>query len=164
MLVNLKHNFVMAGEVVVTDQPQTLRTTLGSCAAVIAWHPEKRVGGMSHYLLPRVHSELNRKPDDFYGELALQHLSIQLTRFAPLVSYQIWLSGGGSMIPANQGTLKNENDVAQQNIQVARQWAAMNGLSFTDENTGGSDCRTVSFCIEQGELAIASYNIQGTAS
>lgn len=163
MLVNLKHNFVMAGEVVVTDKPQTLRTTLGSCAAVIAWHQQKKIGGMCHYLLPWVKNQSNRKPDNFYGELALLRLASDLSRLAPLTSYKFWLSGGGSMMPITPGAPQKESDVAQQNIQVAQQWATMNGLVFTEQNVGGNDCRTVSFCVEQGQLSIANYDIQGRA-
>jgi len=29
------------------------RTVLGSCIAITLWHPQLRVGGMCHYMLPQ---------------------------------------------------------------------------------------------------------------
>lgn len=159
MLINLRHNFVMAGEVVVTDKAQTLRTTLGSCAAVIAWHPQKKVGGMGHYLLPKTQGHSLRKPDNFYGELALNNLKFKLVRFAPLRSYQFWLTGGGSMLTGEPGSVLGDSGIAQQNIDMALEWAELNLLTFKTQSVGGNMCRTVSFCVNQGELSIKSYTL-----
>lgn len=149
----------MAGEVVVTDKAQTLRTTLGSCAAVIAWHPRKKVGGMGHYLLPKTQGYQLKKPDNFYGELALNNLRLKLVHYAPLRSYQFWLTGGGSMLTPESNSALGDSGIAQQNIDIALEWAELNLLTFKDQSVGGNACRTVSFCVNQGELSIKSYTL-----
>ena len=45
--------FLHPGEFQFTDDPDTrFRTLLGSCVAMTLYHPKRRIGGMSHYLLP----------------------------------------------------------------------------------------------------------------
>jgi chemotaxis protein CheD len=40
------------GQFVVTADPCTVRTILGSCVGICLWDRKRRVGGMNHFLLP----------------------------------------------------------------------------------------------------------------
>lgn len=72
--------FVMAGDIYVGQAPECLKTTLGSCIALTAWHPVLKVGGMCHYLLSKPSRGEKKKPAWYYGDSALQ----ELARFVPL--------------------------------------------------------------------------------
>ena len=45
--------FIRPGEFYFGDGNTRIRTILGSCVAVTLWHPERHIGGMCHYMLPR---------------------------------------------------------------------------------------------------------------
>ena len=44
--------YLAPGEFRFATSPTRLRTILGSCVAVTLWHPERKIGGMCHYMLP----------------------------------------------------------------------------------------------------------------
>jgi len=43
--------FLQPGEVGVGDSACRFRTLLGSCVSITLWHPQRRFGAMSHFLL-----------------------------------------------------------------------------------------------------------------
>lgn len=43
---------LLAGQLYFGTQAGTVRTLLGSCVALVLWHPQRRIGAMCHYLLP----------------------------------------------------------------------------------------------------------------
>ena len=45
--------YVEPGQLLVSTEPCTLRTVLGSCVSVCLYDPELRMGGMNHFMLPR---------------------------------------------------------------------------------------------------------------
>ena len=58
--------FLLPGEFHFGDQDDRIITLLGSCVAITLWHPEKRIGGMCHYMLP---SPMYReKPSELNGK------------------------------------------------------------------------------------------------
>jgi chemotaxis protein CheD len=61
--------FLRPGDCYFGGQNTSIRTVLGSCVSMTFWHPQLRVGGMCHYMLPkrnRTYSDLlpiaNYKP------------------------------------------------------------------------------------------------------
>ena len=40
------------GELFFGKEDVVLKTVLGSCIAITLWHPEQKMGGMCHYMLP----------------------------------------------------------------------------------------------------------------
>ena len=47
-----EHLMLLPGQWHVGRHVAQMRTLLGSCVAVVLWHPARRLGGMCHYLLP----------------------------------------------------------------------------------------------------------------
>ena len=43
---------LMPGDFVFGNSELKLKTLLGSCVAITLWHPDKKIGGMCHYMLP----------------------------------------------------------------------------------------------------------------
>lgn len=153
------HFHVMAGEVYITHGPVRLDTTLGSCIAVTAWHPNLKIGAMTHYLLPEPGHAEKRKPEGYYGCFALARVVLELSRKAPLQGFQFGIFGGGSLIGRDLG----DSSVAQKNIRFARHWAAQHRIVFMLESVGDSDCRRVSFDLVSGVIDVKVYHMERTA-
>lgn len=157
MKIGQNQHFVMAGEIILSNEDLVLRTTLGSCIAVIAHHPQSRLGAMCHYLLPEVISDKNKKPDNFYGTYALSNMQQQLSIRFSLSEFTFWLAGGGSMFSNNQSPTDLSTHFAQRNIRLARQWSQKNRILFKEESTGENVCRTVSLNIWSGQYQVKTY-------
>ncbi len=61
--------YLEPGGLLVSKQPCTLRTVLGSCVAVCLYDPELRQGGMNHFMLP--HAPSTQEKSLRYGDRAL---------------------------------------------------------------------------------------------
>ena len=81
------------------DEDTRIKTLLGSCVSFTLWHPERKIGGMCHYMLPQ---RPRRNPGDpldgRYAEDAMQMFMLELRHSRTLPSeYQVKLFGGGIM-------------------------------------------------------------------
>lgn len=147
---------VMAGEIYITRGPVRLDTTLGSCIAVTAWHPQLKIGAMTHYLLPEPGHAEKRKPDGYYGCYALAEVVLELSRHALLRNFQFGIFGGGSLI----GRDIWDSSIAHRNIDFARRWAAQHRIHFGRESVGETDCRRVSFDLDSGVIDLKVYHME----
>jgi chemotaxis protein CheD len=125
-----------------------LRTVLGSCVAITLWHPDKRIGGMCHYLLPR-RPRGSRESGGFYAEeamaLFLRHVAGcggRPAEFRPL------LIGGGRMFP------EGPFSVAQANIDTGRMLLRENGFPAPAEHVGGEGHRQVIMELWSGRVLV----------
>jgi chemotaxis protein CheD len=144
--------FIHPGELEFADENFCLRTTLGSCVSVVLWHPQKRVGGMCHFMLPgrvrRGAEPLNGK----YADEALELLLAEAGKYgAPASQYEVKLFGGGNMFAV--GSRQGPN-VAARNVEAARRLIAAYGLRLKAESLGGAGYRNVVFDIASGDVWI----------
>ena len=63
------------GQVSFATCPTRLRTLLGSCVAFTFWHPQRRIGGMCHFMLPDVTIAVELVRTTFFFVLLLHHNS-----------------------------------------------------------------------------------------
>jgi chemotaxis protein CheD len=138
-----------------------VRTLLGSCVAIVLWHPRLRIGGMCHYLLPRrgTTDVALRASEGHYAEGALRLFRRELDRTRTLPQeYVAKMFGGGCMFhrTASGATdpLADEHGVAVQNIQVGRDLLQQYGFTLTAEQLGGLGSRMVVFDIWSGDVWI----------
>ncbi|RYG17036.1 MAG: chemotaxis protein CheB [Chitinophagaceae bacterium] len=131
---------------------ESVATVLGSCVAVTAWHPELKVGGFCHYILPAVPSS-QRHLDPFhndnagrYGKTALILLKKAMLRYAPLKEYKIGLFGGSDSL-SNYG-------IGKQNIFYAQQWLYDEKLTIDKKDVGGLISRTLVLHLDSGVIDI----------
>ena len=78
-----------------------IRTLLGSCVAVTAWHPKLKVGGLCHYLLTEpkqknasTQGKISAR-DYRYAQNALLEMRLAMLRVSNPKEFQIGLFGGG---------------------------------------------------------------------
>lgn len=139
------------GEVYFDSSPGRVRTVLGSCVALTAWHPKLKVGGMCHYLLPVPMEE--RKPhDERYGDVALRSLLESMQSLAQPSDFELSLFGGSSLF----GNISN-NRVGEDNVSYARLWLRRHELTLKSEHVLGEVCRTLILDLDDGTLYLKRY-------
>jgi chemotaxis protein CheD len=97
--------FVEPGGFFVGNAAYRSRTLLGSCLSVALWHPQRRIGATTHFVLPERLASV-RTLDARYGEEAMRQLLLELARLdIPPEQCQAKLFGGNVLwrpsAPAN---------------------------------------------------------------
>lgn len=141
--------FLMPGDYFVGDERYRVRTLLGSCVSVTLWHPARRIGAMSHFLLPGTgHRKSHDKPG-MYGDDAMHLLLDGLARHdvAP-AQCQAKIFGGGAMFPRNP----KARDIGLQNGDFAREMLHKHGIHVVSESLFGEGHRQLIFTIRSGDV------------
>jgi len=143
--------FLQPGDYFFADRGTRIRTVLGSCVSMTFWHPELRVGGMCHYLLPTRSDERRTGdwpvPNGRFADEAMALLLKQMARVgAPHRDYQVKLFGGGNMFPGSAAR------IGAQNVRAARHLVKHYGFRCIAEHLGGIGHRNVIFEVWSGEV------------
>lgn len=145
-------------------RPRRLHTLLGSCVSIILWHPERRIGGMSHIILPEcVRRNASPALDGRYcdGAISLFLDEIRRTGTRPM-QYSTYLVGGGRMY--NAPTLADGDTVGQRNILMARQQLKAAGFLIRAEDVGQDGYRKVELDLNTGAVNVMFGNQRRTLS
>lgn len=145
--------FLQPGELYFGDRHTRIRTLLGSCVSLVLWHPEKQLGGMSHFMLPTRQRGRGQALDGRYGDEAIAMLldEIRLAKTRPQ-DYSVRLFGGGNMFPG----LARDSDrhIGERNIQAARRLIQDHGMQLKGEDVGGNSHRNLIYDVWSGRVAI----------
>ena len=144
--------FLQPGDLFVGDEGFRIRTILGSCVSITLWHPVKRMGGMSHFLLPTRGTPVSEDQlDGRYGDEAL-HLIMRELRQAGIspLACQAKVFGGGNMFPGHMK--EGAGLVGQRNGEAARQMLRSAGLQIVSESLFGTGHRQIVFDIRNGHV------------
>ena len=151
--------FLKPGEQAVGDARHRLRTLLGSCVSITLWQPRRRVGAMSHFLLPRHQrpSVPGRRDalDARYGEEALALMVQGLAHHGIDARHCVArLFGGGDMFPDQPRPPRAvpTGDVGRRNGEAARALLQQLGVPIASENLFGPGHRRIAFDIATGEV------------
>jgi chemotaxis protein CheD len=146
---------VGVGDFYVSDeQNKTLVTyALGSCVGVTAYDPKAQVGGLLHFMLPD--SNLNQVKaaahPAMFGDTGLTAFLVDLfSKGATKPNLEIKLAGGARSLSESSDFF----NIGERNLILAKRFLWMNGLIVSNEDTGGSDYRTVMLEMETGRVFI----------
>jgi chemotaxis protein CheD len=144
------HLTLMPGQMHFGPHAATLRTLLGSCLSVTLWHPEKRLGGMCHFLLPTRTRAAHEPLDGRYGDEALETM-VKLLRATGTdpKDYQAHLYGGADTMP--EGTALKFN-VGERNIEQGFNLVDRYGFQIQGVDVGEDVPRTVMLTLATGEV------------
>lgn len=144
--------FLMPGQWYFGGRAAQLRTLLGSCVAVTLWHPQKRWGGMCHYLLPDRRAPFDGTLDGRYGaeaiELLVQRLKELKTRPQDYVAH---LYGGADTMPDQAGVKLN---VGERNIEQGWRLIDMHEFQLDGVDVGDHVPRTVTLTMATGQVDV----------
>lgn len=132
-------------------EPPRLYTLLGSCVSVILWHPERRMGGMSHALLQASATQkLSNAKDGRYCEDAITLFAKELMRTGTSAAqYHAYLVGGGNMFPTT-----NKQLIGDRNVEVTRACLKEAGFRIRAEHVCGDAYRTVELDLNTGNVML----------
>ena len=144
-----------------------VRTLLGSCVSMTFWHPQLRIGGMCHYLLPS-RSRPRVAGDALDGHYADEAMTMFLRelrgRRTEARDYVIKLFGGGKMFPSHARSKQcgapqcgpteraTCGDVACKNVEAAHRWLSDHRCSPASEHVGGLGYRQLIFELWSGDV------------
>lgn len=149
---NVMEIFLQPGELWFGGRDNRIRTILGSCVALVLWHPKRHIGGMCHYLLPHRGSKGTSPLDGRYADEAIDLLLAEIRKADTRPQeYEAKLFGGGRMFhhPYCDGQ-KCSGQVQDRNVRIGRELVSRHGFHLKAEHLGGHGHRQVIFDIWSG--------------
>lgn len=143
--------FLQPGEFYFGEERTRIRTVLGSCVAVALWHPQLRIGGMCHYMLPvRPHARGREPLDGRYADEAMQLFvgELRRSRTHP-AQYRAKVFGAGAMFA---GVAGRHPDISARNMEAARELLALHGFRVHAQDIGGRGHRNVILDLWTGDV------------
>jgi chemotaxis protein CheD len=145
--------FLQPGDFYFGTEKTRIRTLLGSCVAVTAWHPRRRIGGMCHYMLPhRPRPSAHAPLDGRYADEAIVLFLHEIAREGTSPhEYQVKLFGGGRMF-GHPAKARSHADISQRNVDYGREVIARHRLPLMAEDLGGAAHRNVVLDLWSGDV------------
>jgi len=144
--------FLRPGEFYFGKGDVRIRTILGSCISITLWHPERKIGGMCHFMLSRPQKMVTPNLDGRYAEdaieLFLQHIAKHKSQAR---EYQVKVFGGGNMFP-DINKHSQTNNIGQRNMQIARELLREYQFRICSSHLGGVGYRRVILYLPSGEV------------
>jgi chemotaxis protein CheD len=144
--------FLQPGEVYFGDRNTRIRTVLGSCIAMVFWHPILLIGGMCHYMLPsRAHEskKTGMELDGRYGCESMIIMAQEMSRSDTQPrDYQVKIFGGGNMFPSKRNL--DARHIGFKNVEAARDLVNRHKLFCVAEHLGDVGYRNIVFDIWSG--------------
>ena len=142
--------FLNPGEWAIGGAGEIFGTLLGSCVALVLWHPMMRVGAVCHYVLPEREGRRVGDADGRYGvEVFGMMVKALASRGAALAQCTAKLFGGARVYEAGE---RPQGDVGARNIACAHGFLRDAGLAVAATHVGGQGWRRLCFDAGTGEV------------
>jgi chemotaxis receptor (MCP) glutamine deamidase CheD len=139
------------GGVHATDQPEVVKTLLGSCISVCLYDPVTQVGGMNHFMLPRGSGDGAKGDLNRFGVHAMDYLIGAMMKLGgDRRRFVAKCFGGGHVLDMQESVV----GVPQQNIAFIRRFLANEGFPMLAEDLGGYQPRLVRFYTATGRAQV----------
>ncbi|MBV1776914.1 chemotaxis protein CheD [Burkholderiaceae bacterium DAT-1] len=152
-------HFVHPGQICFDKAPGHILTLLGTCISITVWHPERKLGGLCHYLLPEPDPRKPTASDDGrYATLAVSQLVMHMTRFQTQpAEYVTRMFGGTETTSSRHAAL----EIGLRNIAAGLDLLAAYGLKLADADVGGRRYRRLDFDLGTGQVNVSYGPFQG---
>lgn len=145
------HIFLEPGDYFVGGQDYVVRTLLGSCVSIVLWHPQRRLGAMSHFLLGSQSGPCSGRSPGLYADQAIDAMARELALAGAAIEQCIGkLFGGGDMFPEYR--VPDSPHVGYKNGEAARALLAERGVVIAAEDLFGVGHRDVTFDVSSGDV------------
>jgi chemotaxis protein CheD len=143
--------YLRPGDYAIGEGECRIRTLLGSCVSMTLWHRARRVGAMSHCLLPRRERPGGSGLDPKYGEDALRLIVSDLdVRGIDPAECEAKLFGGADMFPASGRSAGMH--IGRRNGETARELLEGYGIPVVSGSLFGVGHRKIVFDIGTGHV------------
>jgi chemotaxis protein CheD len=142
--------FLNPGDWALGGADEVFGTLLGSCVALVLWHPMMRTGAICHYVLPEREGLVSGDPDGRYGvEVFGLMVKALAMRGIALAQCTAKVFGGARVYEADG---RPQTDVGARNVACAREFLGNAGLVLAAEHVGGQGWRRLCFDARSGEV------------
>lgn len=129
---------------------EMLMTILGSCVSACIRDPVTGIGGMNHFLLPKVNHEslLDTMGTTRYGAFAMEKLINEILKLGGRKErLEVKLFGGGNIN-------NNSKMIGDENVKFIKEYVKNENLNVVAEHLGGNTPRRVHFFPDSGKVMI----------
>lgn len=149
-----KEHYIIEGEFYFGDDVKSVSTLLGSCVAVVVWHPKIKVGGMCHIVLPH---QGKKVCSNKYANCAIANFirCVKEVNTRPQ-DYLTYIYGGGAMFASS---IKNKNSIGKRNVEVVKKMLLERKFIIEDEDTCGNCYRKIKLDIATGSVELKSVDV-----
>lgn len=144
--------FLLPGQWYFGHAGETVKTLLGSCVAITLWHPQRRIGGMCHFLLPNRRRRSDGRLDGRFGDEAMALLVREVeVAGTHTEDYEVHVFGGADTMPDQ---LKDKLNIGERNVE--RAWALIDayGFQLQSVDVGGNEPRSLTMDLGNGEVVL----------
>ncbi len=151
--------FLQPGEFWFGESRTRIRTLLGSCVSITAWHPQRLLGGMCHYLIPTRRSKITPKLNGKHGDEAMQLLRREMTLHnTDPHDYEVKIFGGGSMFAASHR--REDGGIGEQNVVSGLRLLHGLGHKVVAQHLRGDGHRQIVFDVWSGEVWVRQHALR----
>lgn len=155
-MVNFELVTVKIADQKTASSPDILRTVLGSCIGICLYDPEKRVGGLSHIMLPSS-SDNDQARKEKYADTAIPLLLERLIKLgADKRRIIAKIVGGATMFKISVDSLIG--NIGNRNVEMVKKVLKENKIKIVAEEVGADHARTIDFYLETGKVRIKGPN------
>jgi chemotaxis protein CheD len=142
---------VNTGEVKIASKKGILRASaLGSCVAIVAFDPEKKIGGLAHIMIPGKCQTKDCEDETRYSEDGIDMmLSGMIQEGSNENRIQTCIVGGGNVLR------RAEDTIAEDNIAYVINDLTQRKLPIMARSVGGFERRSVLFSIDQSTVFVS---------
>jgi chemotaxis protein CheD len=144
----------------ISGDPESMLITyaLGSCIAVMAYCPFRRVGGMIHYMLPLSKTNPQRALERpaMFADTGVPLLFEELYKRGCLKANLIVKIAGGGKLYEDNGLF----DIGSRNYTMLRKMLWKNNVMIAGEDIGGAKSRTARLYVGDGRVVISSHGME----
>ena len=149
----LKEIIVTVGTFTVAKNPNVLTCIgLGSCVAISLHDIAKRIGGLTHSMLPKYNDGKDKLNPAKYVDTSIILMLDELIQFGVRKSsIKAKIIGGGQMFNFQYSNIL---DVGNRNVQAALDTLKNEGIPIIAKDVGGNKGKTISFDIKTGKVNV----------
>jgi chemotaxis protein CheD len=137
----------MPSGLLVTKEPTTIITILGSCISVCVWDKQLLFGGANHYMLPLWNGSGLASPK--FGNIAIEMLLEKMQRLGSQKKNLVVKMFGGAKMLQEQSNIFN---IGEKNILVAYEIFRKEEIIVSAASTGGIKGRKIFFNTQTGDV------------
>jgi chemotaxis protein CheD len=145
-----ERRFLQPGHMVVSAEPLTVTTILGSCVSVCLWDATRRVGGINHFMLPL--AAPSTAGSLRFGDFAMWELVTRVCEVGgrtPFLKARVF--GGACMF----APMQTAQHLGAKNADLALEFLHKRGIQVVQTDLGGTQGRKLSFNTDEGSVCLS---------
>ena len=138
------------GDFCFTQKKVIMNTLLGSCIAVVIWHPKYKLGGMCHFVLPKCSNDKSNSLNGRFAEDAFEMFRLAIIQHHTLTQdYEVSVFGGSLMNPS---AYSKENSIGEVNSLFTEVLMKNYSFNVKKRDLRGFSARKLSFDTNTGDI------------